>query len=73
MINIFLPSISKISKVSNHTSKLLHLDKEVFVMATLSPSLFHQIAKTGISEEANNLAIQLFIKSHKKSIFSTSL
>jgi len=40
-------------------------------MATLSPSLFPQIAKEGIEETANIFAMPGFIKSHKNNIFST--
>jgi len=52
-------------------SKLPFEVHDVLVIATLSPSLFHRIAKTGIGDEANIFAMALFIKSQRNNIFFT--
>jgi hypothetical protein len=52
---------------------LLPSNKDVFVIATLSQSLFPQIAKTGIGDAHNIPAIAAPAKSHRNIIFSISL
>jgi hypothetical protein len=60
-----------ISNTSTPISRLLPGARDVLTIAALSPSLFPQIAKTGIEDDAKIFATPLLLKSHKKNIFST--